>query len=137
MSHLPDTNALPETRKHRRNPGVTEWISTVPVDRLYLSVLTIGEIAHGITRLLERGDHRQAAVFEGWLDDVIEEFDERTVPVTLTIARTRGAGGEAHSVPAVDVLVAATAKAHDWTLATRNTKDFDHTGVRVLNPFTG
>ncbi|WP_131766902.1 type II toxin-antitoxin system VapC family toxin [Candidatus Protofrankia californiensis] len=115
----------------------TEWISTVPVDRLYLSVLTIGEITHGITRLLERGDHRQAAVFEGWLDDVIEEFGERIVPVTLTIARAWAARSGAHPVPTVDALIAATAKTHDWTLVTRNTKDFDHTGVRLLNPFTG
>jgi toxin FitB len=37
----------------------------------------------------------------------------------------------------VDALIAATAKAHDWTLVTRNTRDFEHSDVRVPNPFTG
>ncbi len=33
--------------------------------------------------------------------------------------------------------MAATAKVHNWTLVTRHTKDFEHTGVRLLNPFAG
>jgi predicted nucleic acid-binding protein len=38
-------------------------------------------------------------------------------------------------LPAIDGLLAATALAHDLTLATRNAKDVLRTGVRVVNPF--
>lgn len=135
MSYLLDTNVLSETRKRNRNAGVTEWISTTDPERMHLSVLTIGEIGHGITQLHERGDRRQAAVIENWLDDVVQGFGARIVPVTLEIAREWVVQSKAAPVPVVDALIAATARVHGWTLVTRNVKDVDTTGVRVLNPF--
>jgi len=135
VSYLLDTNVLSETRKRQRNAGVTEWISRTPPERLHLSILTIGEIDRGIQRLADRGDQRQAASLTGWLEDVISEFGDRIVPVTLHIAREWGGQSSAQPVPAIDGLIAATAKVHDWTVITRNTKDFAHAGARVLNPF--
>ncbi len=137
MSYLLDTNILSETRKRRSDPGVTEWISATPPDRLHLSVLTIGEIEQGITGLFQRGDHRQAAAFENWLDDIVAEFNERIVAVTVQIAREWGGQSKSQPIPTVDALIAATATVHGWTLVTRNTKDLQNTGARVLNPFTG
>ncbi|MFN2495408.1 MAG: type II toxin-antitoxin system VapC family toxin [Pseudonocardiaceae bacterium] len=137
MSYLLDTNVLSETRKRNRNPSVTEWLSVTIQERMHVSVLTIGEIGHGITQLRARGDHRQAAVFERWLADVIHGFGRRIVPVTLEIAREWGAQSKVQPIPVIDALIAATAKVHGWTLVTRNVKDFDSTGVRVLNPCTG
>ena len=136
MSYLLDTNVLSETRKRNRNAGVTEWIATTDLERMHLSALTIGEISQGITQLHERGDRRQAAVIESWLDDVVQGFGARIAPITLEIAREWGAQRKAQPVPVVDALIAATARVHGWTLVTRNVKDFDTTGVRVLNPFT-
>lgn len=137
MSYLLDTNVLSETRRRRPDPGVTEWISATPPDRLHLSALTVGEIGRGISHLLYRGDHRQAALFEGWLDDVVDEFGDRIVPVTVDVARQWGRQSPARPVPTVDALIAATATVHGWTLVTRNAKDFDRADVPVLNPFTG
>ncbi|WP_239375591.1 MULTISPECIES: type II toxin-antitoxin system VapC family toxin [unclassified Frankia] len=137
MSYLLDTNVLSETRKRRRDPGVTEWISLTPSGHMYLSTLTIGEIEQGITQLSQRGDHRQAAIVEDWLSDVIQEFGERIVPVTTPITRQWGRQRRIHPVPTIDALIAATAGVHGWTVVTRNTKDFEYTDVRVFNPFTG
>ncbi|MGH4020612.1 MAG: type II toxin-antitoxin system VapC family toxin [Pseudonocardiaceae bacterium] len=136
MTYLLDTSVLSDTRKRRRNPGLTDWISTTPSERLHVSVLTIGEIGRGVTRLIERGDGRQAAMVEGWLDDVVEEFGERIIPVSVHVAREWGRQRGAQPVPVIDALIAATATVHGWTLVTRNTKDFDRTGTRLLNPFT-
>lgn len=136
MSYLLDTNVLSDTRKRRQNPGLTDWISTTPPERMNVSVLTIGEIGRGVTQLVERGDRRQAALFEGWLYDVVEEFGERIIPVSLHVAREWGRQSVARPVSLVDALIAATAKVHGWTLVTRNTKDFVHTGALLLNPFT-
>jgi len=135
VSFLLDTNVLSETRKPRCNPGVTEWIAATSASRMHLSTLTIGEVGQGIAQLQNRGDHRQAAVFEEWLDDVIQAFDERIVPVTLDVAQAWGTQSLERPVSPVDGLIAATANVHGWTLVTRNTKDFEHTGVRLLNPF--
>ncbi|WP_239334688.1 type II toxin-antitoxin system VapC family toxin [Frankia sp. CiP3] len=137
MSYLLDTNVLSETRKRRQDPGVTEWISAIPPDRLYVSALTIGEIERGVTGLSQRGDHRQAAAFRSWLDNIVQEFDRRIIPVTTQIARGWGGQSRTQPVPTIDALIAATARLHGWTLVTRNIRDFERTGVRVLNPFTG
>jgi predicted nucleic acid-binding protein len=136
VSYLLDTNILSETRRRNRNPGVTEWLSHTPADRLHVSVLTIGEIDRGIKRLAGRGEPRRAAELAGWLEDVAAEFRDRIVPVTLHIAREWGGLAMWKRFPAVDGLIAATARVHDWTVITRNVKDFAPTGARVLNPFS-
>lgn len=136
MSYLLDTNILSETRKPHRNPGVTEWLTAVPSDRLHLSALTIGEIERGITQLRARGDKAQVTMLSTWLDDVVSAFDRRIVPVTAEIAREWGRQRRGRPVVPVDGLIAATAAVHGWTLVTRNTKDFEATGVDQINPFT-
>ena len=90
MSYLLDTNVLSETRRLGRDSGLMDWIAETPPSHLYLSALTVGEIEQGITTLLRRGDQRQAAAFEGWLTDIIEEFGERIVPITTQVARECG-----------------------------------------------
>lgn len=137
MSYLLDTNVLSETRRRHRDAGVTQWISGVTAESLHISVLTVGEIDRGITRLADRGDHRQAAMLTEWLEDISREFGDRIVPVTFRVAREWGVQSSKRVVPAVDGLIAATAKVYGWTVITRNTKDFLDVGVRVLNPFTG
>ena len=136
MTYLLDTNVLSETRRLRPDPGLQEWLSAVPPERLHVSVLSIGEIQRGIAKLLHRGDHRQAAAFGSWLDGVIEQFGGRLVPVTVQVAQQWGRQSPAHPVPTVDALLAATARVHAWTLVTGNSKDFQHADVPVLNPFT-
>jgi predicted nucleic acid-binding protein len=137
VSYLLDTNILSETRKRRPDAGVTEWISATPPERMHLSVLTVGEIERGIALLLRRGDQRQAALVEAWLDTVVDEFGARIVPITVRVARQWGRQSPAAPAPSIDALIAATATVHGWTLVTRNTKDFKHTATPVLNPFTG
>jgi toxin FitB len=137
VSYLLDTNVLSETRRLRPDPGLQEWLSAAPPEHLHVSVLTIAEIQRGITKLLHRGDHRQAAAFGRWLDELIEEFGGRLVPVTVQVAQQWGRQSPTHPLPTIDALIAATATVHAWTLVTRNGKDFQHAGVQVLNPFTG
>jgi len=136
LTFLLDTNVLSETRKARRDEGVTKWISGTPEHRLCLSAITVGEIARGITRLRARGDDHQADVLDSWLEDIIDAFDGRIAPVPVEVAKEWGAQSARQPIPVPDALIAATAKVHGWTLVTRNVKDFEHTGVRVVNPFT-
>jgi predicted nucleic acid-binding protein len=102
--------------------SVTEWIAATPPDRLHVSVLTLGEIEQGITRVRGKGDQQQASALERWLLDVETGFEDRVLPVTLRLAAARGRQQYA-------------ARVHDLTVVTRNVKDFQLTGVPVLNPF--
>jgi len=104
---------------------------------LHVSVLTLGEIERGIARVRGRGDRQQAIALELWLRDVETGFEDRVLPITLLVAAAWGRQQSARPLPVIDALIAATARVHGMTVVTRNVKDFDQTGVQVLNPFAG
>ncbi|HUC23836.1 MAG TPA: type II toxin-antitoxin system VapC family toxin [Streptosporangiaceae bacterium] len=135
MSFLLDTNVVSEIRKQAPDPGVASWFAAVPADRLFLSVLVIGEVRQGIERLARR-DATQAETFERWLNQLIHGYGDRLIPITERIAQAWGRINVPDPVPVVDGLMAATALVYDWTLVTRNVGDVRSTGVRVLNPFS-
>ena len=134
MSYLLDTNVVSEVRRQRPDPGVMQWFDSVRADQLYLSVMVVGEIRHGIERLARR-DPGRASGFEKWLNDLQELYGNRVVPVTAAIAQVWGRLNAGDPPPVADGLVAATALVHGWTFVTRNTADVVRTGVRLINPF--
>jgi toxin FitB len=135
VSYLLDTNILSETRKRQPAVGVTNWIGATPSEWLYVSVLTLGEIEQGISRIRGRGDNEQAADLARWLREVELGFADRILPITLPVATAWGRQQHAQALAVIDGLIAATAKVHSLTVVTRNAKDFERTGVQVLNPF--
>ena len=134
MSYLVDTNVVSEARRPDGNPRVKAWLASVPADDLYVSVLLIGEVRRGIERLRRR-DTQQAAALETWLRTLQQAYVDRILPITAEIAEEWGHLNVPNPVPAIDGLMAATARVHGLTLVTRNTADFTPTGVRLLNPF--
>jgi toxin FitB len=133
--YLIDTNIISEVRKGRRcNPNVASWYRGVRDDELFLSVLVIGEVRQGIERLRPRSPQRARAL-EHWLEQLIESFGDRVLPVDQKVAQTWGRLNARDSFPVVDSLLAATAEAHGLTLVTRNLKDVERIGVRCINPF--
>ncbi|MGH3716563.1 MAG: type II toxin-antitoxin system VapC family toxin [Micromonosporaceae bacterium] len=137
MAYLLDTNVVSEPYKSSPDEGVAQWLAARPNDVLFVSAVTIGEIRRGIARLRLRNDHRQAAHYDSWLTTIKDSFQDRLVPVTVEIAEQWGEDDARRPLPTADGLIAGTAKVHGWTLVTRNTKDFEATGVRLLNPFSG
>jgi toxin FitB len=134
VAYLLDTNVVAETRRASPHPNVMRWFASVRGDELYLSVMVLGEIRQGIERLRPR-DAERAGVFEAWLTIIERDYGDRISPVTDEVAHEWGRLNASGPVPVVDGLLAATARVHDWTLVTRNTKDVQRTGVRLLNPF--
>jgi len=135
MGFLIDTNVLSELRKKdRADPGVMAWYTEVDGEQLATSVLVIGEIRNGIERLRRR-DAMAATALETWLASVRSILAGRILPVTSEIADQWGRLGVPDALPVVDGLLAATALVHDLTLVTRNERDVERTGVRILNPF--
>jgi toxin FitB len=134
VKYLLDTNVVSEARKPRGDERVKRWISSVPVEDLYLSVLTLGEVRRGIG-LLERRDPAQAEVYEAWLTTVLRDYADRIIPVDAGAAEEWGSMNVPGPVPVVDCLMAATARFRNMTFVTRNTSDVARTGARLLNPF--
>ena len=136
MSYLIDTNVLSELRKGDRcNSHVSRWFSTVVTDEIFLSVLTIGEIRRGIERIRRR-DTRSARTLEAWLRRLVAEHSDRILPIDEAVAEEWGRLGVPDPIPVIDGLLAATARVHGLTFATRNQKDVMRSGVPYVNPFS-
>ena len=134
MRYLLDTNVLSEIRRPRGDTGVKRWISSIPTEDLYLSVLTLGKVRRGIG-LLGGRDPAQANVYEAWLVTVLHDYRDRVLSIDSEVTEEWGRMSVPDPVPIVDGLMAATAKVRNMTFVTRNTADVARTGVRLLNPF--
>lgn len=64
-----------------------------------------------------------------------ERFSGRILPIDQVIADAWGQMNAARTLSVIDGLLAATAKVHDLTLATRNIADVKDVGARIVNPF--
>jgi predicted nucleic acid-binding protein len=135
LTYLLDTNVISELRKPDRNARVAAWFDGTDSAELYVSVLVVGEIRHGIERLRHRGDEPQANVLDSWLTVLREQFTDRVLPISLSVAERWGRLSAAQTLPVVDGLLAATALEHEMTLVTREARTLDATGVRLLDPW--
>jgi predicted nucleic acid-binding protein len=134
LSYLLDTNVISETRKRRPEPKVVRWLESSAPDALYVSVLTLGEIAKGI-ELQRRRDRLAAAALEEWLRGLGERFTDHIIPVDQEIANCWGRLSTDAHLPVVDGLLAATAVVRGLALVTRNTGDVARTGAPIVNPW--
>ena len=137
LSYLVDTNVLSELRKGvRTDDRVRAWFSRVADEELFISVVAVGEIRRGI-EAIRRRDLRQAASLEHWLRRLVVDHGDRLLPVDLAVAEEWGRLSAIRSSSVVDTLLAATARVHGLTLATRNIRDVAWTGVDCVDPFAG
>ena len=137
MKFLLDTCVLSALRKPRENASLVEWISGVDEPDLYLSVVTIGELEKGVSRLPE--SRKKDAVSEWVRRAVANRFGDRILPIDAAVAACWGEllgarEKKGKTLPLLDAFIAATAIVADCTVVTRNTRDFADCGVRLLNP---
>lgn len=133
---LLDTVTLSELRRTRRNPSVVAWMERQRATDLFLSVVSIGEIERGIARQ-RAADPNFADALAAWLDRLLALYGTQVLPFDLQTARRWGALSAALGNDSADLMIAATALEHGLAVVTRNVSDFEPTGVRVFNPFSG
>lgn len=136
MKFLLDTNIFSELLKPKPNTNVVNWVNTTPVDILYISVLTIGEIRYGIEKLPESKRKEKIKVYLE--SDIPKWFENRILHIDLPIVERWGKLRKemGRPIPSIDSLIASTALIHNLCVVTRNTEDFLFPCLEILNPWS-
>jgi len=139
MRLLLDTNVLSEVTKPRPDERVLSWLHGLDEDRTFISIVSIAEIRRGVA--LMDGGRKREALAEWLTHDLPRRFENRVIPVEAPVALAWGdlmalAKRSGRRLTSMDGLIAATAVAHQLTLATRNTKDFEGFGIDILDPWS-
>ena len=131
---LLDTMVLSELRKARPNVGVISYLKAQIPETVFLSAMTIGEIEAGIEK--QRSITPEFAEdLSQWLALTELQFAQSILPVSPAIAKLWGRLCVQTGNKGIDNLIAATALVHNLLVVTRNVKDFEVVGARVLDPY--
>lgn len=135
--YLVDTNVISAAALQR--PDVAAWMDSHSSD-LFLSAVTIAEIADKIAKAKREGARRKAADLSAWLQSLLHLYGDRVLPFDTATAQIAGglsdlARGRGHAPGFADIAIAATARRHELALLSRNTRHFSPMDMRVVDPF--
>jgi predicted nucleic acid-binding protein len=132
-----DTNVVSELMKSSPSTVVRAWLLAQRPVELFTTSITVAEILNGIERLPEgqRKDAFQTAATDVFtsFDDHVLPFDQDAAVAYAPLVQRRDQWGL--PIDGFDAQIAAICNSHAATLATRNVKDFEHTGVTVIDPW--
>ena len=130
MIYLLDTNVLSERARSRPSPKAMAFLRKVPTADARVPAIVLGEIKQGV-------EENPTPELQTFLEDVltlpVAPFDELEALAWGEL--TAAALGQGRVLYVRDSLIAATARAHGWAVATRNVRDFAGLGIKVFNPF--
>ncbi|MDZ4184098.1 MAG: type II toxin-antitoxin system VapC family toxin [Desulfuromonadales bacterium] len=138
MKYLLDTCLISELVKKEPNPAVVSWLDEEDEQKLFLSVLNLGELQKGISKL---PDGAKKDELQAWVAlDLVERFAGRILDIDPETALSWGrlqreAEQAGEKLPVMDSLIAATAAAHSLVVVTRNVRDMERCQARVINPW--
>lgn len=138
MSYILDTNAVSDAGKRVPNPGLSAWLAAQAWDELWISTLTVGELRFGAV-ILPQGARRE--VLEAWIARTLLAFADRTIQIDSRVAEAWANVTARHrakrlTISPTDELIAATGIVHGLVVVTRNARHFEHSGCRLLSPWT-
>ena len=139
--YLVDTNVIsataPATAVSR--PELIEWMDLHSQD-LFLSAVSIAEIADGVAKAKREGAKRKAADLSAWLRTVLHLYGDRVLSFDSPTAEIAGALADlarsrGHAPGFADIAIAATACRHDLIILSRNQRHFAPMNIVVVDPF--
>lgn len=132
-----DTNVLSEPLRLRPDPKVFAWLDAQNAETLYISAISYAELRIGVLKM-PAGKRRESLM--ATISQVLDLFRDRTLCFDIEaaehlaqIAVECDKIGKPATAP--DAYIAAVAAAHGFAVATRNVGHFEHTGIRVINPW--
>jgi predicted nucleic acid-binding protein len=138
--YLVDTNVISATAPTSgvQRSELIAWMDSHSRD-IFLSAITIAEIADGIAKAKREGAKRKASDLSAWLGTVLHLYGERVLPFDSPTAEIAGALSDlarsrGHAPGFADIAIAATARRHDLTILSRNERHFAPLGVAVVDP---
>jgi tRNA(fMet)-specific endonuclease VapC len=139
VNYLLDTCLISELVAKQPNQQVVDWLDAQVPETLYLSVITIGEIAKGISKLT--ASKRKESLTK-WLNETLpNRFEHRILTIDVSTMMFWGnlvgqLEQNGRPLPVMDSLIAAIALQNSLSLVTRNENDFAGTGVVIVNPWS-
>ena len=139
MAFLIDTNVISETLKSRPETKVIDWLGGQKANDLFLASVSLGELVRGARQAKDKAKRER---FKRWIEhDLASQFEGRILPFDQEAAviwgEIMGDGDRlGRPKPMADAQMAAVARRHKLTLATRNTRDFTEMNVGILDPWT-
>ena len=133
-----DTNVISELARQVPDPGVLSWLDALAVSDVATTAITAAELRYGIARLPDGHRKRELTVIiRGILTEDFHgrvlPFDERSSVQYADIVTSRERIGS--PVVIADAQIAAICRDLSAILATRNTADFEETGIELVNPW--
>lgn len=136
---LLDTNVISEMRKihnGKANPNLERWVFKTHPKNFFLNDIILLELKQGALLERHKGNFEHANALETWIDNQINVFGERILPITQEICLTCAKLHVPNQRDRHDALIASTALVHDLTVVSRNNKDFvGIDGLKLFNPF--
>jgi toxin FitB len=132
-----DTNVVSEPLKSEPSLKVMKWLDNQAAETLFITTVSRAELRFGVLKL---PDGKRKNALAAHIDRVLDLFKDRMLnfdaaaadQLAIIAARCEKLGKRA---VAPDVYIAACAAAQGFAVATRNVSHFEHTGVRVINPW--
>jgi predicted nucleic acid-binding protein len=138
MNYLLDTCVISEFTRRQPNQRVINWLDSIDEEILFISVITLGEIQHGIERLPD--SHRKTELLVWMNNGLLQRFSKRMIGIDASTMLMWGSltvrletSGQPMGV--MDSLITASALQNNLIVATRNVADFLPGGVQVINPW--
>ncbi|MGO1318884.1 MAG: type II toxin-antitoxin system VapC family toxin [Galactobacter sp.] len=133
-----DTNVISEPLRSGPSSAVITWLDQQPEDLLAITSITLAELRTGVAILPagRRRDHLgtrlETDLVPSFAGRVFDFDDAAASSFAALQAQTLASG---NGLPVMDALIAGICHSRNATLATRNTKDFEATGIRLINPW--
>ncbi|MDA8746449.1 type II toxin-antitoxin system VapC family toxin [Rubripirellula amarantea] len=133
-----DTNVISEVMKPVPDPVVKDWLDAQVDETMWLTSVTVFEIACGVEQL--PSGKRKTALVDAFNELIVKDFQNRVLAFDDQHARKAGElWAKLKSLGRVsefrDIQIAGIVATFKATLATRNTRHFLDTGVKLIDPW--